>query len=147
MPEPEGRFDRLVILRGAAVGCLLAVPATLANSALSGKDGRDGAVALTFLAVLVGFLLAGFAAGLDARSEPSRHGALAGLAAFVPVELLAILGRMGRGAPIRLVGIVLLALLAAWVGSLGALLGARRRDAKARRAAADSTPPTPLEGS
>ena len=125
------RFDRLVIFRSAAYGLLIGIPATLANSALSGDDGSsDGLLALSFVAVLLAFLVAGIAAGRQAATEPTRHGAVAGLVAYVPVELLAILGRVDRGAPIRVAGIVLLALLGAWIGSLGALLGARRRAAR-----------------
>lgn len=133
------RYDRLVIFRGAAFGLLIGAPAALLNGAVAGDDGADGVLALSFVGVLLGFLVAGVAAGANAGHEPARHGALAGLAAFVPVEVLALLGRLDRGAPIRLGGIILLALLGAWVGSLGGLLGARRRAA--------TTSSTPQEGS
>ncbi|HRW37696.1 MAG: TIGR04086 family membrane protein [Acidimicrobiales bacterium] len=134
----SGRYDRLAILRGAAYGNLLALPGALANSALSGRDDvSDGLVALTFLVVVLGFLVAGIAAGANAPSEPARHGAIAGLVAFVPVELIAIAGRLDRGDPVRPVGIVLLALLAACVGTAGAQIGARRR---ASRSVATSPP-------
>lgn len=130
-PAPEvptgRRFDRLAILRGAAFGNLLALPGALVNSAFSGDDDASALVALSFLVVALGFVVAGLVAGANAPSEPSRHGALAGLVAFVPVELIAILGRLDREAPIRPAGIIVLALLAATAASGGAMLGARRR--------------------
>lgn len=130
--RPGGRSDRLVILRGAAFGCLIAVPATLANSAIAAADDVDeGLLALSFLVVVIGFLVAGLSAGAGATDEPARHGALAGLATLVPVELLAILGRLDRGAPIRLGTIIVHVLLGACVAAAGAQISARRR---ARRA-------------
>ena len=126
-PEPAGRYDRLVILRAVALGNLLAIPGALANSAWSGEEGKDGLVGISFVLVVLGFVVAGISAGAAARTEPARHGALAGLVAFVPVELIAILGRLDREAPIRPVGIVLLALFAACAGTAGAQIGARRR--------------------
>ncbi len=140
-PAAAGRVDRLVVLRAAAYGQLLAMPGALVNSAVSGRDGAsDAALALSFLAVVAGFAVAGFAAGRNATHDIARHGAFAGLVAFVPVELLAILGRLDRGDPIRLLTIVVHAAIAASLAMGVARLGARRRSATA---ATDGAAPAP----
>ena len=122
------RLDRLVVVRGAAAGALLAVTAALANVVLAGQDPKPQALLnLTLLFLLLGFMVSGISAGLEATHEATRHGTAAALLVFMPVEFIGILGRLDRGEPVSLFAIVFVGLLAAMAGTLGALLGARRR--------------------
>jgi putative membrane protein (TIGR04086 family) len=128
-PEPEpAALSGLVVLRGAAVGLLIAMPAAFANSVLADQTPKPrAAINLSSLAVFVGFALAGWLAGREAPSQQAKHGALAALAAFVPVEVIAVLGRLDRDAGISLFAIVFVGLLAACLGTMGAAAGGRKR--------------------
>jgi putative membrane protein (TIGR04086 family) len=130
--DPPGsrprRLDQLVVARGAASALVVAAPAALANVLLASQDPKPkGALNLTLLVMLVGFVVGGFVAGLEARRDAARHGAAAGFAAFVLVQVVGVLGRLDRGDPINLAQIVIVGLLAACAGTVGAQLGARRR--------------------
>jgi len=119
--------NRLVVLRGAAFAQILAVPAALANTWLAEQDPKPtGALNLTLLVLVVGFAAGGFVAGNEAEHHAAKHGALAGLVAFVPVQVLGLLGRTGRGDPIAVGSILFLACLAAVAGTIGALVALRR---------------------
>ena len=124
-------LDRMVVVRGAAAGALLAVTAALANVVLAGQDPKPGALLnLTLLFLVLGFIVSGLSAGLEATQEATRHGAAAAMLVFLPVEIIGVLGRLDRGEGVSLFAILFVGLLAASAGTLGALLGARR---KARR--------------
>ena len=121
----------MVVVRGAAGGLLIAMSAALANVALAAQHPPNkGLVNLAFLAVLLGFGLAGFVAGYEATHDIARHGAFAAVVAFVPVEVIAILGRIDRHQAINVLELVILPFLAALAGmfgaSFGASVGARR---------------------
>lgn len=107
----------------------LAVPAALANVVLSAQDADDRSALLSFLTLLVlllGFVLAGFAAGRLATFERARHGTAAALIVFVLVQVIAVLGRLDRGDGISIFSIVFTGFLAAAAGAAGGTLGARR---------------------
>lgn len=117
----------LVVARGAAVGLLLAVPAAYANKLFGAQEPKSGlAVNLSALVVVLGFGLAGAFAGNEARHREARHGFAAALVAFVPVEVIAILGRLDRGDGVSLPSIVILGFLAALAGNTGGAFAARR---------------------
>lgn len=129
-PDP-GRVSGLVVARGAATGLVIAMPAAFANVVLADQTPKPrGAINLSFLVVFVGFGLAGWLAGREAPGQTAKHGALAALAAFVPVEVVALLGRFDRGAAISIFGIVFIGLLAACLGTIGASVGGRTRKGK-----------------
>lgn len=118
---------KLAMARGAAAGLLLAVIPALANQVLAGQDPKPRlALFATYVLVIAGFLLAGFAAGREAPWRASRHGLFAALIVFVPVELIAVLGRLDRSDPVSLPGIVILGFLAAGAGHTGGSFGGRR---------------------
>lgn len=118
----------LVVARGAATALLLAVPATLANAVLAAQDERSSALlALTFVVLLAGFFCGGWLAGDEADHDGARHGAAAALAAYVPVQVIAVLGRLDRDAGVAPATIVVYGFLAAIAGTLGARLGTNRR--------------------
>lgn len=118
----------LVVFRGAATGLIFAMPAALLNVVLANQTPKPQAgINLSFLAVFFGFGLAGWLAGREAPGQLAKHGALAAAAAFVPVELVVILGRPDRGAAAIVFGIVFIGLLAACLGTIGATIGGRKR--------------------
>jgi len=117
-----------VVARGAASGLMISVPAAFVNVLLGAQDRKPaGLLALTYAVVTAGFLLAGFVVGREAALVNARLGTLAALVAFVPVEIIAVLGRLDRGDHVSLPGIVILGFLAAAAGHTGATLGLRRR--------------------
>ena len=121
-------LDRLVVARGAAGGLILAVPAAMANVVFADQEPKSQIlVNLSFVAVLVGFVLAGFVAGLDAPDQVVGHGIAAAAAAFVPIEVISILGRQDRGDPISVPAIVIVAGFAVLGGRSGARAAAARR--------------------
>lgn len=125
-------IEPLVVARGAATALVLAAPAALANVVLANQDPKPEALLnLTLLVLLVGFFFGGALAGREAPSDATRHGALAALLAFVLVQAIGILGRLDRGDSIKVGGIIFLGFLAACVGTLGALVGARRKAGRA----------------
>ena len=139
------KLEQLISARAAAYAQLVAMPAALINSSLSGRaDPPEVALTLSFLAVVVGFGIAGFAAGVNATRDVAKYGAVAALVSFVPVEMIAILGRMDRGDPIRLLGIVMHGAVAAGIGLLTVKLGQRRQQANLNRN--DVSVTSPLEG-
>ena len=121
-----GRLSALVVARGAAAGLLIAMPAAFANSVLADQTPKPrGAINVSFLIVFVGFALAGWVAGREAPGQIAKHGALAALAAFVPVEVIAVLGRLDRHVGVSIFAIVFVGLLAACLGTMGAAFGGR----------------------
>ncbi len=121
-------IEPLVVARGAATALVLAAPAALANVVLANQDPKpEGLLNLTLLVLLVGFFSGGVLSGREARSSAAQHGALAALGAFVLVQAIGILGRLDRGDSIKVGGIIFLGFLAACVGTMGALIGARRQ--------------------
>jgi peptidoglycan/LPS O-acetylase OafA/YrhL len=127
-PATPARSTGLVVARGAATGLLLAMPAAFVNVVLADQTPKPRAgINLSFLVVLIGFMVAGWSAGREAPTEPAKHGALAAAVVFVPVEVVAVLGRLDRGDPVSLGGIIIVGLLAACVGTVGARIGGRKR--------------------
>ena len=130
-PTDQPLAPPLIVARSAAYGLLLALPATLVNGWLATQEPKPQAAQLfTVVLVLVGFGLAGFAAGTNAPKRTQQMGALAGFSCFIPVELVAVLGRLDRGDAVNLGGIIVVGFLAAIFGLIGSKPGAARRAAK-----------------
>lgn len=120
-------LQRLTVLRGAAAALVPGSLAALANVILAAQDPKPAVwLNLTLLLLIGSFFLGGFVAGREAPSDATRHGAVAGLIAFVPVQAIGLLGRSDRGETIAVGSILFLGALAAVAGTLGALVGARR---------------------
>ncbi len=137
------RVDAMVVVRGAAAGLLVAMVAAIVNVILAAQVPKPAvALNLTLMGLFLGFVLAGFVAGYDAPGEVARHGAYAALLAFVPVEIIGILGRLDRGEPVSVFSILLVAFLAAAGGIFGAAPGARRG---AYRRSGDVAPGDPTD--
>lgn len=126
-PAPD-RLVRLVVARGAASGLMVAVPAAMANVILVAQDPKPvAAINATLPVLLLGFAIAGFVGAFEAPGRQVAHGVAAALVAFVPVEVIGILGRLDRGDPVSVPAIVFVVLLAAGAGWVGARIGAARR--------------------
>lgn len=123
---PRASDARLTAV-GAACGLLIAVPGALANVALATREPRPRLLLnLTLLALVVGFLLAGLVAARETRTDRVRRGLVAALVVFAAVEVIGVLGRLDRGKPVSVVGIVFVGLVAAGFGYLGGRIGAAR---------------------
>jgi putative membrane protein (TIGR04086 family) len=126
--DGASRLSGLVIARGAATGLILAIPAAFANTVFADQTPKPrAAINVSFLVVFLGFVLAGWLAGREAPGQRAKHGALAAVAAFVPVQVVGLLGRFDRGAGISIFSIVFIGLLAACLGTIGASIGGRNR--------------------
>jgi putative membrane protein (TIGR04086 family) len=118
----------LLLAQAVAVGLVISVPTALVNVLLAAQDPAPKAwLNLTLLVLLLGFVVAGIAAGVAVDVDAARTGAVVGFLVFVPVEVIGLLGRADRGDPIVIGGIIFLAGLAAVAGTIGGLIGARRR--------------------
>lgn len=127
--EPGPAISGLVIARAAASTLIIVMPAALANVVLADQTPKPkGALNFTFLVLLVAFFVGGLVAGSEAPEQIPKHGALGAFAAFVPVQLVGILGRLDRGDPVSAFSIVILGLLAACIGTAGAQLSLKRRN-------------------
>jgi hypothetical protein len=127
-PVEPGGLSRLVVFRAAASGLILAMPAAFLNVVLANQTPKPQiGINVSFLAVFAGFFLAGWVAGREAPSQIAKHGALAAVTAFVPVEVVVILGRPDRGVAAVIFGIVFIGLLTACIGTVGATVGGRKR--------------------
>lgn len=143
-PTPD--LDRLSLARAVAYGQLLAIPAALANVALADQDPKPkGALNLTFLVLLLAFAIAGIAAGRNAHRNAARQGAIAAAIAFVPAQLIGIVGRLDRGDGLSIASIIVVGLLAACAGAIGGQLGARRRSSIDARGAASAPSDEPTD--
>jgi hypothetical protein len=124
-------LDRMVVVRGAAGGLIVSVPAAMANVVLADQDPKSQIlVNLSFVVVLVGFVLAGFVAGLDAPDQLVGHGIAAAAVAFLVIEVISILGRLDRGDDLSVPAIVIVAGFAVLGGRSGARVAAARRAKK-----------------
>lgn len=119
--------DRVVVARAAAAGLLLAVPAAMASVVLSDQEERSqGLLALAYLLVVTGFAVAGYTAALLAADEGRQHAMVAAVTAYVPVQVIGVLGRLDRGDPVSIPAVVFLLVFAILAGNSGGVLGTRR---------------------
>lgn len=110
-------------LDGAATGRGLVVAlAVVVPAAVAGQASADGSLlrSLSLLGVLAGLAAGGFQAGRAAGDGRLPAGAAAGAAAYLVVQGVGVLLRIGRGEAVAWLGIPFLAALSASVGMLGA---------------------------
>ena len=120
-------LNRAAVQSGVVAALPLVLPAAVANAWLAGRDDPNaGLVALTFLALLVGFTFAGFAAARGPTGgAPLQHAAAGAAAAWAVIQVIAIVVRLVRGDGISPVGIVFTGLLASSAGLVGGILATR----------------------
>jgi hypothetical protein len=118
--------------RAIAAGALVAVAICLPLAALSqvvaaGVTGDPPAlILLLFVGVLAGFSAGGYVAAGRAPSAPYSNGALAAVAAFAAIQLVAVVTQTIRGEPVAIASILFNALIAYSCGLVGSLLASRR---------------------
>jgi hypothetical protein len=120
--------DRRAVGLGALVALAVAVP-TIVISSLVGVGSRSNAVFVPFLIYLAGQALGGWRAGRLRPDAPLSNGALASLAAYAAIGVVASVIRATHDRPLDPVSIVFNAFLAASAGILGGLLATWRRPA------------------
>ncbi len=123
-------LDRRAILVGAIVAAVIAVPASLIGQALIDEPARGNAVFAALVPVVAGFALGGAVAARLAPGAPLANGAIAALAAYLAVELVAVPLNLIQGDDVAPAAIAFAAILAYSAGLLGALVTdrvARRR--------------------
>jgi hypothetical protein len=123
-------LDRNVVLAGAMLCVLIAVPAAVTQGILADDDAGTDQSAWVYLAlavIVIAYLLGGALAGRQVPSSPFVNGAAATTLAFVVVQSAGAIVRLVRGDSFpSLTGIVFNALLAASIGALGAGWASRR---------------------
>ena len=126
-------LDVGAIARGVLFGAPLVLVASLTNQLLDSGDEGSSATFPLFVLLLVGFVVAGYVAGRAAPEAPYSNGAVAAVAAFVAVQIIAVASRLVRGESLQpITAMVFLALLAYASGLVGALLASRRGDPSVR---------------
>ena len=114
---------------GALATMAVGIPVATIGSVIL-DDGSDLVFFFAVLA-LIGFLAGGYVAGFRRPEAPMAHGAAAAFAGFAVSQAISALLQVARDESVSLVAVLFNALLAANIGLVGGLVGARRRSAAA----------------
>ncbi len=115
------KLDWTVIRTAATAGLLVIVPGAFLSSVVF--DDASRSLAWLFLAMIVlGFGLAGYVGGRLRSDTPIVHGLLSGLLCFVVAQVFGMILTLAQGDSITWVAFPLTALLAGFLGTVGALL-------------------------
>ncbi len=125
-----GLLNWRAVATGAGVALAVAVP-TIVVSSLIGIDSESDLVFVAFLVYLVGQGLGGWYAARRQPDAPFSNGAMAALAAYVAIGVVASIIRITRGDALDPESLILNAFLAATAGIFGGLIAAWRRPADA----------------
>ena len=114
---------------GALVAIAICLPLAIVAQVLAGGDDNDQppAILILYIAVLVGFVVAGRVAAARAPETPFASGGVAALVAFAAIQAIGIISNAVRGDSIGIVNIVFNAMLAYGCGLLGAGMIVRRQ--------------------
>ena len=123
------RAARLIDVRAVAIGAgvalAVAVP-TLAAGVVLDPGDESNVVLVLYGLVMVGFTLGGLWAARQRPDAPFSNGALAAIAAYATIALVASIIRLARGRSPEPVPLLFNAFMAATFGILGGLLSGRR---------------------
>ncbi len=125
-PAPTGLFNWRAVATGAAVALAVAVP-TIVVSSLIGMNSESDLVFVAFLVYLAGQGLGGWQAARQQPDAPFSNGAMAALAAYLVIGVVASIIRITRGDTLDPESLILNAFLAATAGIFGGLIAAWRR--------------------
>ena len=123
-------LNRDAVLKGMAAAIIVCLPLAIVSNVVRDDNSRSGLLPLLFLAVIVGFVFAGFVAARSAGDAPYSNGAVAALAGFVVIEIIAVVVRVVGDKPLhpgRIVGTGLIAYAAGLLGGVVATYGGRNR--------------------
>ncbi|MGI9021879.1 MAG: DUF3792 family protein [Acidimicrobiales bacterium] len=139
-PARPGLFDWNAIGVGAALALAVAVP-VIVTSSVVGIDVDSNMIFVAFLLYLAGQTLGGWLAGRRCPDAPLANGAMAAIAAYAVLGVVATVIRVARGEPLDPGSLILNAFLAASAGLLGGLIATWRRPS-----ASDAPPDTGRPG-
>ena len=120
-------LNRSAVGTGAIAALPIVLPAAVVNAWQAGVDDPNGAVvAVSFLALLLGFMFGGFAAARTSdEGTPLVHGAAGAAAAWAVLQVVSIAIRLVRGDGVSPATIVFTGLLATSAGLVGGILATR----------------------
>lgn len=121
-----GLIDLRAVAAGAALGLGVSVPIIVVSS-LVGIGSDSNAVFVAFLAYLAGLTLGGWLAARRRPDAPLSNGAVAAIASYVVIAVVASIVRMATGRVLDPASLVLNLFLAASAGILGGLIATWRR--------------------
>ncbi len=113
-------LDPKIVISSALAGLMIVVPAVVIFQVISDGGGTSSRL-LYFGLVILGFVIAGFGGGRQERSTPLMHGAAAGAAVYVVIQLVGLVLRLVNGESINVIQYAFLLLLASTAGVLGAM--------------------------
>ena len=136
LPNVSKLLDRIDhdAIRSGAMWCLIAiVPAALIIAAIDddGDSTRSNWELLLVGVIVAGYLVGGARAARKGPSTPFLNGALACVAAFVIVQIVAAIVNLLQGDGFSPLSFVFNLLLAATIGTCGAWFGLRRASREA----------------
>ena len=119
-------LNRLAVVRGAAVAIVICLPLAIVSNVVHDRHPDSALLPVLFVAVAVGFGIAGFVAARAEGDAPYSNGAFAALLGFVVIQGVAIVVRLVGDRPLRVGAMVGAALIAYAAGILGAAVGRPR---------------------
>lgn len=125
-------IDWNVIKSAAFAGLMVLVPAIVVLTLVLDDSSASIWIYIFGLILVFGFMTAGYGAGRVRSDTPMIHGAIAGLACYVVIQVFGVLSRLLRGESINPLQYPFLALFSAALGTSGALFADwyRRKDAR-----------------
>ena len=120
------KLDPRAVGLGAVVTMAVGIPVATIGSVI--LDDGSNLVFFFALLALLGFLAGGYVAGSKRPDTPMAHGAVAALAGFIVAQAIAAALQIVRDEEVSAIAIAFNALLAANIGLVGGLLGARRTE-------------------
>ena len=109
-----------MIRTAATAGLLVVIPAAVLAEVLVGRPAEGSALSLLFFTVtLLGFVIAGFAAGRLRSDTPMAHGAAAAGVTWAVVQVFGTARRLLGGEDVSWVAIAFAAMLAVSAGIAG----------------------------
>lgn len=125
-------IDWVVIKSAALAGLFVLVPAIVVLTLVLDDTSASIWIYIFGLILVFGFLTAGYGAGRIRSDTPLIHGAIAGFACYVAIQLFGVISRLLRGDSINPWQYPFLAMFAASLGACGALFADwyRRKDAR-----------------
>jgi len=125
-PGRAGLFDWRAVALGAGVALAVAVPVIVASSVI-GIDEQSNAIFAAFLLYLAGQSAGGWLAARRQPDAPLGNGAMAAIAAYAVLALVASVIRIVRGESLDPQSLILNAFLAASAGILGGVIAMGKR--------------------
>jgi hypothetical protein len=120
-------IDGAAVVRGAVVAVLVCLPLALVAEVAVDSDETSAWAIPLFLAVLAGFVAAGWVAGQSAAESPLVTGAVAALLGFAVVQGVGLIVTTAGDDDVAWGAVVFAALMAYGCGLTGAVFGQRRR--------------------